>query len=199
MAHPWSTNDNQNGPYDYESLRGYIAEGVQPANKTYIYQNANFALFRMIIPYLWKGSFKLLDPDSYTEKLAEMYVEYVSEHVLKPMGIFDAGCKPAGSAQTLFYQFGEDTSGWNPSDWTLICGGGGWNMWARELAAFLAHLRYGNVLSAATRQQVDDERLGWKVKVGDHGDYLTHGDDLWDANSCTRGMTGAIMDFPNNV
>ena len=200
LTHTSGLNDNKNEAYDYESLRTYVDQGVDLVDKTYKYQNANFALFRMIIPYLWQGSFKLLDPDSYPQTLADMYVDYVSSYILEPMGINGAQCKSSEANPTLLYQFGSDSKGKDPGDWTLVCGGGGWNLSAYHLAAFLAHLRYDDaILSPATRQLMDDERLGWIPIQGANSEiYLSHGGDLW-YPKCGKGMTGAIMNFPINV
>ncbi|ETW94398.1 MAG: hypothetical protein ETSY2_49855 [Candidatus Entotheonella gemina] len=63
-------------------------------------------------------------------------------------------------------------------DWTLIAGGGGWHLSARELAAFLANITYNDdVLSPIARAQMDELALGWRPldqTTGQFGQYRAH-------------------------
>ena len=211
LTHTSGLNGNANGAYRYADLRQYIETGISPSDKSQnrIYQNANYALFRVIIPYLWHGAFKLTgdtSEDGYAKGLAAIYIDYVNRNIFQPAGIATASCTSTDQDNpTLFYEYAspDDVTGWNPGDWTLLCGSGGWYLSARELAAFLAHLRYGELLSDEMRQLMDEEFLGWRPLgnvTGEHGIYRAHGGGLCNP-SCSggKGMSGAIMNFPNNV
>ena len=164
------------------------------------YENANFALMRVMVPYLL-GDKAAADasatPNQYT---ADAYVTYVRDSVLAPMGIAAADTKPADPTPALNYNFPADGgNGRNYGDRTLLAGGEGWWLSATQWAAFLDNIRYDtNVISAATRNQMRAGQLGWMApanysfSAGTWGNYYSHGGDLNDLNT-------GVMDFPNGV
>ena len=212
LTHRSGLNNNQGGKYEYDDLQSYIAAGVT-GPKTHEYQNTNFALFRVMIPYLWEPTapqdsfflailFSLLPKDLAT---AVAYITYVQTAVLEPMSI-SANCVPSDAHPTLLYRLGDDQAGYKNGDWSLKCGSGGWYASARELAAFLAHQRYDNsILTPAERQAMDFGFLGWNDPEeyswtnGQHGIYRSHGGDLFYNPSPRRGMDSCIMSFPLGV
>ena len=184
----------------FEDLRGYIQQGL--GSKTYKYQNSNFAMFRIIIPYLW-GIVPWAPNATVEEVTAEIYQLYVQENIFTPMGIMDAWNKPTDTNPMLLYRWPDDgTSGYNPGDFTLKAGAYGWNLSAYDLAAFLAHLRFGTILEPVTRAQMDTNKLGWgasSTKNGDHGTYYGHNGGLKYLPLPYQGMRSCIMDYPNGV
>ena len=185
---------------NYDTLRGYIEQGLGP--KSYKYQNSNFALFRIIIPHLWNVA--PWAPNSTPEEItALVYEAYVQEFILEPMGILDAWNKPTDENPMLLYRFPYDgLAGKDPGDFTFSAGAFGWNLSAQNLAAFLAHLRFGDILEDETKALMDQHKLGWSAsstKVGDHGTYYAHGGDLKYNPQPQRGVRTCIMDFPNGV
>jgi CubicO group peptidase (beta-lactamase class C family) len=208
MTHRSGLNMNNNGPYDYDSLRNYIFFGVN-GPKTFTYQNTNFALFRVMLPSLWGINpvvFQFIPPEVWT---AAVYIYYVRSQVLQPMGI-TANCNSSDPNPTLFYRFPYDNSqGVFAGNWFSICGSGGWYMSARELAAFLAFQRYDNgTLTPAARQLMDFNFLGWMDPAnyswgnGKFGVYRNHGGDLLYNPApppTRRGLDVCFMNFPFNV
>ena len=70
------------------------------------------------------------------------------------------------------------------------------------MAAFLAHLRYGDILKPETRTAMNDGLLGWganSTQNGDHGTYYGHNGSLRYSPLPWKGMRSCIMDFPNGV
>src|SRR6185369_17330493 len=68
---------------DYAGLKGQIATGVTSANKaTAMYNNLNFALFRVLLPYMEGFS----DPGAATRDAvtSAFYVDYIRKNVLQP-------------------------------------------------------------------------------------------------------------------
>ena len=190
----------------FAGLAQLINTGININNKPiYEYENANFALMRVMLPYLWEAVDdevidNAADPAGLT---ADLYVFYVSENVLEPMGIVDADTKPQLTDVTFQYKNPDGgAAGFAYGDRKLLAGGEGWFLTPKELAAFLANVRYNDdLLSPATRNQMRNGFLGWnnpndegyrQWSEGMFGTYYNHGGDLTDLHT-------GIMDFPNGV
>jgi len=210
LTHNSGLDQNQNGPYADDSLEAYVAQGVAPADKVFEYQNANFAMFRVLIPFLLYGHGFLdaLPAPTQAAVLAGLYIDYVQARVLFPSGIGQADCTTTESAPpTLNYRFAPNRlPGFAPLDWTLLCGSGGWYLSAVELAAFMAGQRFDNaILSPAARQVMDNGFLGWAdpnqygAAVGDYGIYRHHGGMLLWNPQPYRGLETCIMNFPSTL
>jgi CubicO group peptidase (beta-lactamase class C family) len=210
----------------YSGLQSTIAGG-QTAMKTFIYQNVNYALFRVIIPTLfWGGNPADVVPDdgilpednpSLTSLLYEWYVR---NNVLEPsevVGLDDnnewASLSRNAATETLSYFFPNasgNVSGASWGNWSTIAGGGGWYLSAYDLAAFLAHVRYDDaILSPASRSLMDTQFFGYNdpavsnffasFALGKFGVYRGHGGDLGNGGTPTKGMDSCIMNFPQGV
>jgi len=197
---------------DYNSLKGYIMTGVN-APQCYAYQNANFALFRIIIPSLHYGrdtidtladGFPSLGGlDGITQVL---YKHVVRLRVFDKTGFVRGDCDQNDSNPTLLYTFPDDGNpGVDPGSWTSICGAGGWYLSARELAGILAYRRFTNlILTPQGRDLMDSNFLGWLDPAdlgawgnGDWGLYRNHGGDLpYPGN---KGVGSCWMEFPFGV
>lgn len=83
LTHRSGLNANRNTAYRYADLQGYAAAGIVPADKVWTYQNANFAMFRVVIPYLRYGAngvngISALVPFApFEEVIAGLYIETV--------------------------------------------------------------------------------------------------------------------------
>lgn len=201
--------------YTYDALRQYIALGINPDYKVFVYQNANFAMFRILIPYLWPNAWPVLEwaesleesqPGTLDSTTAYLYWLYVFQSVLVPSGV-TAACAPSDTDPTLLYRFPYDGSiGVDAGDWSAICGSGGWYLSAVELAAFLAHIRFDDgVLSDQARAIMNQNSLGWMDKdnywwiTGDYLAYRMHGGDLLYGPEPWKGVDTCIADFPIEV
>lgn len=172
-------NNNTQGATSFSALQNFVAtditmgldsDGMYP----YLYQNANFALFRIILPYM-NATLNIenggqhcndteeptLCPDATANSTAAAYRAYVQCSIFRPMGLsqpdidpldLDLTCEGPDLAQNpdegwetrLYWQPTPALLGADPGDWTLIGGAGGWYMSAIELARFLAYLQYDN-------------------------------------------------------
>lgn len=152
----------------------------QSAAKSNCYKNQDFALFRVIIPYL--NGFKEAGVTDKAAALSAAYLDYLNKNVFAPLGSKKVGCAPDKKAPTLFYPFPAGTmKGTDFGDWTLGCGSGGIHLSAEELATFLVHLHYTkNLLTDEQRKQMNDELLGWQnVRSVKHGQCRYHGGYLY--------------------
>lgn len=187
----------------YDGLRQLIETGINPADKlSFSYENANFALLRVMLPYIWDqvDNDDIESSDDPAGFTAGIYVQYVSENILAPMGIEDADTKPGPGDDALVYSLTQPNQpGFAWGDRTLLAGGEGWFLSPRELTAFLAHVRYNDaILSDETREMSRDGFLGWNNpelydwSAGMFGTYFNHGGDLLNLHT-------GIMDFPNGI
>jgi len=197
---------NAAGSTTLENMRAVVEKGITPANKTYVYQNANFALFRVIIPELL-GVNIYASPDKTPAVLAaETYVNYLRTEIFDRSGSLP-DCKPN---ETLFgdatraYAFPDSGKpGRDMGDWSLTCGGGGLHLSAHELGRFLVRLRYTNeILDPMHRKLMNDNFLGYMDPAsrsayswnnGTFGVYRSHGGDLdYEEN---RGVDTCAINF----
>ena len=90
----------------WDGLKTIVEFGVLPAYyQEQLYKNANFALFRIMIPKLWKASG---DPaiaiGEITETTAALYYRaYLDSYVLSPSGVHYADCADHSANPTLYY------------------------------------------------------------------------------------------------
>jgi CubicO group peptidase (beta-lactamase class C family) len=201
---PADITEGGTAPQTDASLQAIVAAGSDDSQRgTHNYRNANFSLMRVLIPRVAYGA--LVDQLAATWGLdvvhAGLYEYYVSQHVLAPAGVAQTQCQPTESAstRTLLYPFPpDDVHGLDAGDWSLSCGATGWFLSARDLGAFMAHLRFANsILAPATRTLMDQDFLGWLDPVayanwvqGTWGTYRAHAGDF-------DNMTGCIMNFPS--
>ncbi|MGE3507666.1 MAG: serine hydrolase [Vicinamibacterales bacterium] len=152
----------------YESLRLTIAAGSTDDNwQKEVYDNNNFSLLRVIIPYLLYGATldgaNLPAGESAGRYTARLYYNFVRDQVLGRVGLQNVSLCPQGPHETnAYYDLVDKSSIMDPSfDWHLLrVGSGHWFMSSRELAKFIAGLRYGRVVSLASVQQMMDLGLG---------------------------------------
>jgi CubicO group peptidase (beta-lactamase class C family) len=176
------------------------ANGQIDLKEQFSYENANFALMRVMTPYLLGNGDAADDAGDPAQFTADAYVEYVSDNVLAPMGIVNADTAPSVANQTLNYPYPGAGKTTTYADRTLFAGGEGWWLSADELAKFLIGVRTNDsVLSLTTRELMRDGFLGWMdpdhgygFSEGMFGTYFSHGGDLNNLNT-------GIMDFPNGV
>lgn len=167
------------GVYTYLSwfLRRTQLEKPGPA---YEYNNTNFAICQAIV----NNATKCLHDDS-----SHYYMQYVSEHVLKPMNIdteiFNT-CPDAEDNATLSYGDAKDLE--NGTYWEQIdnVAAAGYIASVEEVIKFLIGVRNHVVLDeAATKlmlhvpkdqanQNPRDPPLGWYYKRGQYSEYFFH-------------------------
>src|SRR5919106_5203787 len=173
----------------YATLKSTIANGGVSPGGDLQYDNRNFGLLRIILPYLvcppvmMAAEVEGFNNDNYDEvvdqKTSELYVHLLRYYIFNRIGIGNAQCKPNSndSARTRFYQFPDASApGQDGGDWTRRSGGAGWVLSAHDLAKYLAFRRYSEtLLSGELRDDMDQERYGWLTITGANGVYLRHG------------------------
>ena len=210
LTHLSGLNANQNTAYRYADLQNYAAAGIVPADKeVFTYQNANFAMFRVAIPYLRYGAngvnqiASLVPFAPFDEVIAGLYIETVRDYAFAPTGFVQGGCVASDPIPTLSYPFPSNgQAGIQPGDWITRCGSGGWYLSSVELLGVMAFRRFTQqILSPASRQLMDFNYLGWMdparyaFSKGIYGNYRSHGGDL-----TVSGPLGACyMEFFNGV
>ncbi len=171
----------------YLGLKYLMAGGVA-SNKSYRYSNANYGLFRVILPImLGKIKDDDLGDDAVMEaKTRQIFANYLQSQIFIPNGI-SADIKPFGVDHALYYRYSSDLSearGYDitPQDLSERLGGGGWFISAFDLAKFLAQLNYSDtILSPQTRQLLYENLLGLSDELPPsrkpkaHGIYYTKG------------------------
>ena len=209
LTHRSGLNANLNTDYEYEDLQAYAEAGIDQTDKlTFKYQNANFAMFRVAIPYLRYGAngvnqiAALVPYAPMAEVIAGLYIQTVRDYAFAPTGFVEGGCVPSDSTPTYYYPFPTNgASGSPPGDWVSRCGSGGWYLSSDELVGVMAFRRFTNdILSPDAREKMDSGFLGWMDPAngygfgqGLYGVYRTHGGDL------TAMLDACYMEFFNGV
>lgn len=163
----------------WDGLKSLVADGIKLADKTPSYQNHNYALLRVLLPYL-RGFNGGGDRDLGT---AKAFLAYVNQSVLGPCGIPAVDFKPVPTEPTLCYPFpAGNVSGTHWGDQTRECGGSGIQINASELVTFLTHLMdKDTILDATQRETMRTLQLGWwnSTAVVRHGSVLGQNGYLW--------------------
>jgi D-alanyl-D-alanine carboxypeptidase len=195
----------------WDGLKAVVARGTIPAyyeDPNPAYSNVNFALFRVIIPALWKASGENPGIGELDElEAAALYASYMAENLFIPLGIHQAACYSLEISLRYYNFHGPSNEAGAPAgNWHLSCGSGGWYLSAYNLANLMANIRYNdNILSPAMRSLMDEHKLGWSYswsQNGDHGHYLAHAGALYlDPGDFgeRREMQGCVMKFPIHV
>jgi CubicO group peptidase (beta-lactamase class C family) len=180
----------RDGSMSYEGLQQAVKQGVLIADQQKaIYNNLNFAIFRVLLPYM--EDFSDPGPATRPEATANFYVNYMRQHVFQPVGVTDADCKPQPhSNPALYYPFPPgDTHGAPVGDSTLVCGGVGWVLSASDLFRVVESLIHDTkLLTKAQKRQMDEACLGWDCSVSRQGDFRGK-NGIWYFGNGVSGQT----------
>jgi CubicO group peptidase (beta-lactamase class C family) len=163
LTHTSGIRDPQNLGTSYAGLKAIMAQDIVPANKVYQYQNANFALFRILIPYL--NGFNDAGVQDIGGATDTRYLTYMNSVYNPDISIT---CKP-GTNPVLSYPYPPGTThGTDWGDWTDLCGGGGLQLSIQDMGVFVAHLMLGSYLPTTsnnpnqiTLPQMVSNKYGW--------------------------------------
>jgi CubicO group peptidase (beta-lactamase class C family) len=202
-----TANNNFNLTLSFSALRDSVETGcINP--QTHLYMNMNYALFRVIIPALWKGLPGAPAIGEINASSASFFYRlYIQQEIFDKIGVMNADCvNPSSEQATLFYTNAANTPGVDYGDWSMICGGGGYYLSAIDLANFMANIRYNNaILSPANREIMKNNYIGWSelgTLNGKYGEYFNHGGSINSSDptgSNLGNMRGLIIQFPNKV
>jgi CubicO group peptidase (beta-lactamase class C family) len=141
LTHTSGIRDTLSPDTSYANLKKTMAQDIQPANKVYTYQNANFALFRIMIPYL--NGFDDTNVQDIGAATDQRYLDYMNSVYAPDIKIT---CKP-GLNPVLSYPYPPgSTHGTDWNDWTDLCGSGGLQLSVHDMGVFMAHLMLGSYL-----------------------------------------------------
>lgn len=152
----------------YDSLKFLLSQPIQNPS-TYSYANANFGLFRILLPKLYDAAgFNQREndmaPGEFEAWISRRYIEIMNELVFNPAGIQNASCSIDPNVITL-QAFSESNGLSNPQgfgDWTERSGGGGFYLSTSEMGQIMAYLVHTNaVLTQAQRMLMDTSAFGW--------------------------------------
>lgn len=209
-------------PDVYANLEKTIAQGSTGLLTEPSYANANYCLFRIILPYLHLGHqfFDFIENGPSGSSLMPTltgadYVSYVITHVLTPSLIDGVSVTPSGpTPYTLWYKTTDTSQHWQDGpngDALLRTGAGYWNMSAREFGSFIAHLRHGSIISKSHWKWMYENPIGtpspgrapaglglWVFQGGKHGTYYGHngGFEAWTNGP---GAYGGWMAYPDGT
>jgi CubicO group peptidase (beta-lactamase class C family) len=164
----------------YDNMKNLIAAGILLDNKIYHYDNYNFALFRILIPYI--NGFDDSQTSNLDTATSQRYLDYMNS-VYGPALAISCTEGSNGGTYALAYSLPAATNpGKDWGDWFTTCGAGGIQMSLDELAQFLLQLNQGAFLNADELQQMYQGYLGWDYPYADrqHGDCITkNGALIW--------------------
>jgi len=175
---------------DYRNLRKCLAKGIDTADKDRTcptadgpgqpigtndngcYKNANYALFRIVIPVMMGkvvkpvlSTFTEEQKDAETEILtSNVYINYVNDNVYAKAGLPKIFCKPTdGKQQGLAYKHAApDAKGGDFGDATFECGSQGWFLSAAQLATYFETLNTTDkIVLPAISSRMRTEYLGY--------------------------------------
>ena len=206
-----SNNNNVTDELSYNGLRNVVENGsVLPKERDYL--NVNFALFRILIPSLWKalpqGPTWIDIEDDLSTQLA--FQNYLQLAIFDPLALKDVTCQQEDrSIRTLYYNINDNTlgstrKGKDYGDWRYRAGGSGYHMSILEMAKVNAFFENTEVLvSSEQRDLMKQHRIGMERKSNSleiHGDYYGKGGSLRTSSSPTemQGVLTQIALFPNS-
>jgi hypothetical protein len=157
------------GAETYPALKAAVATGIRTGDKVFSYDHTNFALFRVLVPYL-DGYTGAGDKDAAT---STAFLAFLNSRVFAPAGIPTVTAAASGFAPGLTYPNPAGlTPGVSFGDWTRRTGSRGLHLSVTELATFATALRTStSLLSAAQR----DALIAGNYGLSPHDYPVEHG------------------------
>jgi CubicO group peptidase (beta-lactamase class C family) len=187
----------------YGGLKRLVAKGI--GNKgNYCYQNANFGLFRVLIPSILGYKFTGNDAtdDSETQK---RFLAFLQTEIFEKVGIKDAITTYPTGDPTYTYSLPATSTqrGWNPGEFSQTLGGYGMYLTAREATQIYASALSGSsdkILVAAQADSILIKNLGCYKATATLGTFYYH-DGWWYSSLSTmgQGLRTIWMKLPNNL
>ena len=190
---------------EYDGLKEAIKTGVDNP-KTRNYLNVNFALFRVLIPAMWKGMPGAPAIDLNNEQsCANAFIQFMQEFVFEKAGLNGIDCEPDSRLDAMLYYSSDDIGTSNKgtfyTDRTLICGGGGFYLSVLQMAAVNAYFIHTNaIVNENIREIMQDHHIGFEISTSDeeHGDYYPKNGSNGGNDPFDQGMFTQIVHYPFN-
>jgi CubicO group peptidase (beta-lactamase class C family) len=183
LQHRSGIKDYGNKPQDYDSLKAFFTQKVNPNSTSTCqnptdainpndhnpcYSNYNFAIFRILLPWINKGFVD--NPANRGPILAAEYIKLAQKYVFEPVGAIGVDAKPPASGpQHTAYAFSYAYPGTNAGvDWgddTAGVGAAGWYLAIDDAAKVLFSLNAndGRILTSAQLHDMETTQMGWDV------------------------------------
>lgn len=201
------------GVTTWSSLKNVVANPPE-GDTSYSYANANFALFRAILPKLdnphtfeyWEDG---MTENDFQEWMSNLYINMVNNYVFENAGLTKRECvNPGGNTHTMMNEAPFSLVSVANGDWTNTCGGGGFYLTTMDMARVMVYMTHSNkILSDNQRTLMDDNRFGLNRAFSvTGGTALGHGGGLYDDfdnsggyNPGDPGLQTLLIKFPNKV
>ncbi len=197
----------QNGAYSeniYTGLQRLIEKGVTTANRgQYCYQNANFGLFRVLIPALMGYAFTG-NQQTDDQQTQQRYLTSVQETIFSKVGLTGiVPTYPTGSPTYTYDYPYSGVAGWSPGSFFSVLGAYGWYLSPREAGKLYATVLSSddqNVLTTAYKDSLLTNNLGVFRLSTSLGNVSYH-DGWWyrDDNKPYQGLRTIWMKLPDNL
>ena len=207
------TSGIRTGTTTWSALRTVVANAPE-GTTDYAYANANFALFRAMLPKLdnnltfeyWETH---MTEDNFDNWMSTLYISLVNNYVISNAELSERTCSPvSGTNYTMHNEAPQSLVSVPVGDWKQTCGGGGFYLTTMDLAKIMVYMTHSNkILSDNDRALMDDNRLGWnRIVPVIGGTALGHGGGLYEDVDNSGGVTPGdaglqtlIIKFPNDV
>lgn len=184
-------------------LRLMMKSPISDPAKKYDYENANYALCRVLVPYLVdRSSMEKLESDEkkFDRAVADCFADTVKRDVFKPAGLSDGIALETWDAtpqkpETLFYDFANPKNGVKNKSNHMDAGAGGWWINARELAAVCSALERFKLVDNHGLLVMRTKELGMYQVKGKYGTYYWHNG----SGGGTATAKSNFMTFPDGV
>lgn len=195
-------SDNSS-PLDYATIKMVVANGVRAADYGMAcYQNLNFCLMRILIPYINGHAYAGTDAADATQT-SDKYVDYVQAKVMAPSLADNTDVKSITTPPPHLYPFPDDGNpGVDAGDWTSICAAGGWNIGVVDAARVMTRLMTTDyILDVSTRNDMLNKNLGMYTWSTPYGDAHHHNGGIGYVNSSGNdvGSNSCYYIYPNGV
>ncbi|HEV7350719.1 serine hydrolase domain-containing protein [Telluribacter sp.] len=199
----------RNGAYTenyWYGLKNIVAKGIQPEHYgNYCYQNANFGLFRVLIPALLGYNFTGNDQTDDT-RTQELYEEYLQKNIFEKAGLTtNLWLNNSPQSPTFGYDYPYTGSrGFNPGNFAASAGAYGVYLSAREAATVYARVLSTTdqaVLSSPLKETLLTNGYGAFSTVTPDGRFSYH-DGWWyitTGGGRAQGFRSAWIKGPNDV
>ncbi len=199
-------------PDEYGNLKKCIANGVVASRGSYDYENANFAMFRVILPYITHSqdmhNFEEngIRGDNLNKRCAKRFLDYMQKNVYNKAGINSLiGTAYTSQNHAFLYNYKKQSAKGHQqqSNQFYECGAGSFVLSAHQYTQVLAAFDNGKIVPKSVVKQMKDGRIGFRGVTGKLGTYFNHngalGSESNDAYGHGRGGRASQMIFSNNV
>lgn len=211
------TSGLRQGVTSYDSIRATCAR-VLGGSKTRSYSNINFALFRILLPFInnvatlqtqANAAANSNSTTAFEAMLSQQYLTIIRDRVFTPAGISNATCDNASiiGTQSSIFSEGPNINIINTAgDWTELSGGGGYYLTAFQVARLQAYLFNSSEL--LSNNQLDEMKsIGYGFDPEDSPTtsrgkaYGKDGALIWSNSGLTPapGMQTYICRYPNKI